>query len=143
MQQINSPNGWTYYSPPFLPYISPLPGVWQQSSSLLSFFVQATSTSGATFVEESLPISVAETFNLTDLDSADSVAMRFPVTVTLMDAVDGDTYEGLLFDTTGTNVSVEVTTPTNQDDFTISYSLDGSDTYSAYQNVSACDCTTA
>lgn len=90
---------------------------------------------------------MAETFNLRDLDSPDSVAMQFSVLVTVADAVDGSTYEGLLFDTTGTSARVmEVTTPTNEDEFTISYSLQGSDTYSAYQNVShdhsvtPCDC---
>lgn len=104
-------------------------------------FVQATPTSSATFFEESLPIPVAEMFNLRDLDSPDLVAKEFSVTVTIMDAVDGDTYEGLLFDTMGTDVRVEMTTPTSQDSFTISYSLEGSDTYSAYQNVSStCDC---
>ena len=90
---------------------------------------------GATFEEEAPPVSVAGNFNLTDLDSADTVTMEFSVTVTLMEAVDGETYEGLLFDTTGTNVTVRRTTPTEQK-FAISYSLEGSDAYSTYQSVS-------
>jgi hypothetical protein len=90
--------------------------------------------SGARFEEESPPVLVAVNFSLTDFDSVDSAAMQFPVMVTLMGAVDGGTYEGLLFDTTGTNVTITEGKPTQ---FTISYSLDGSDTYSAYQSVSA------
>lgn len=95
---------------------------------------QATNTAGTTFTEESPPIPVAEAFSLADLDSANTISMEFPVTVTLVNAVDRETYEGLLFDTTGTNVTVETTVQ----DFAISYSLEGSDTYSAYQNVSNC-----
>ena len=94
-------------------------------------------TSGATFVEESAPVPVAETFNLTDFDSPDSVGVQFTVMVTLMDAVDGMTYEGLLFDTMGTNVTVQAIPPTEEEPFTKSYLLQGSDSYSTYQNVSA------
>ncbi len=92
-------------------------------------------TSTVTFYEESLPIPVAETFNLTDLDSPDLVGTQFAVVVTVTNAVDGITYEGLLFNTMGTNVTVQVT---EQDQFTISYTLGGSDTYSVYENVSTC-----
>ena len=89
------------------------------------------------FDEESPPIPVAQAFNLTDFDSSDFVGRLFAVTVTLSEAVDGMEYEGLSFDTTGTNVTV---TATEQGQFGIAYTLEGSDTYSTYQSVSVLSC---
>ena len=60
---------------------------------------------------------------------------NFAVSVTFSQAVDGIEHEGLLFDTSGTEVTVEVTPPTELDRFTIVYTLQGSDNYTTYQSV--------
>lgn len=78
---------------------------------------------------------MAETFVLADFDSEDVVAELFAVVVTLVDAVDGVEYERLLFDDTGTNIIVSL--PYQESEFTISYTMEGSNNYSTYQDVSS------
>ena len=57
----------------------------------------------------------------------------FNVSLTLTQAVDGSESEGLLFNTTNTGVTVY---PSLADPSTIEYVLTGSNSYSAYQQVS-------
>ena len=90
--------------------------------------------SNAEFNEEDPPIPVAESFGLMDFDSQDLASANFTVVVTLTEASDTRQYEGLLFDTAGTDVWVEVSEP---GPFSITYTLQGSDRYSIYQTVSA------
>lgn len=87
------------------------------------------------FIEESPPIPLAEMFGLMDFDSSDVTAIPFTVVVTIIDAADGMEIEGLLFDVTGTDVTVSP--PAEQGRFAFSYTLEGSNNYSMYQSVSS------
>ena len=103
----------------------------------ITLFVSHQDNSYVEFTEEFPPISVAEAFVLADFDSEDTVDDLFDVVVTLVNAVDGGEYEGLLFDNT-TEPNITISPPYHQEnEFTISYTLEGSDNYSVYQNVSS------
>ena len=87
------------------------------------------------FREESPPVSVAMSFGLMDFDTEMLPAVNFTVVLTLSDAVDGREYEGLLFDTMGTGITFTVSPVSDEDPFTITYTLQGSNNYTDYQNV--------
>lgn len=96
--------------------------------------LQGVITSASEFTEESLPIPVAVSFSLVDFDSLGvTPRAQFTVVVTLSGAVD-DQDEGILFDTSGTDV--QVAPPTQPERFVTSYTLQGSDNYTMYQSVS-------
>lgn len=103
--------------------------------SRVFFSLQGTASSTAGFNETDPPLPVAASFGLMDFDSAGYIpATNFTVVLNLTGAVDGMDYEGLLFDTAGTGIYLQVS-PT-PDFFSITYTLEGSNSYSAYQNVS-------
>ena len=84
-------------------------------------------------MEESGLVYIGRSFYLIDFDSSDQPGSEFNVSLNLMEAVDGIENEGLVFDTTGTGVSV-YRSMTGQ--YSFQYILAGSNSYSEYQQVS-------
>lgn len=76
---------------------------------------------------------VGRSFSLQDFDSEDTTDFAFNVSLTMIEAVDGTEKEGLLFNTSGTGITVYHST---FDPFIIQYTLTGSNSYSEYQQVS-------
>ena len=87
----------------------------------------------AEYLEESGLVYIGRSFYLRDFDSDDETDSAFNVFLTLMEAVDGIENEGLVFDTSGTGVSVYRSVT---DQYIFQYVLSGSDSYSEYQQVS-------
>ena len=73
-----------------------------------------------------------------DFDSTAMPTAPFSVVINITNAVDGfgNEGEGLAFDTSGTDIAVQVSEPSVPDLTTLSYVLEGADTYSVYQSVS-------
>lgn len=90
-------------------------------------------TQTAAYVEESGLVYIGKSFYLRDFDSEDQPGSEFNVSLTLMQAVDGIENEGLVFDTTGTGVSVY---HSMTEEYTFQYVLFGGNSYSEYQQVS-------
>lgn len=84
-------------------------------------------------MEESGLVYIGGSFYLRDFDSSDQPGSEFNVSLNLMEAVDGIENEGLVFDTTGTGVSV-YRSMTGQ--YSFQYILAGSNSYPEYQQVS-------
>ena len=84
-------------------------------------------------MEESSLVYIGRSFYLRDFDSDDETDSAFNVSLTLMEAVDGIENEGLVFDTSGTGVSVYRSVT---DQYISQYVLSGSNSYSEYQQVS-------
>ena len=100
---------------------------------MLYYNTQGTTISTAQYIEETDPSYIGRSFYLQDFDSDDTTEFMFNVSLTLMEAVDGSENEGLLFNTTSTGVTVYLSLA---DLSTIEYVLMGSNSYSAYQQVS-------
>ena len=83
-----------------------------------------------TFREESPPLNVAENLTLTDFDSPDTTSSS--LTITLTGAVD-EAMEGLMVEAGGTGVTVSPVQRVQQ--YTQQYTLNGSTSFSEYQQV--------
>ncbi len=95
--------------------------------------MQGMLSTSISFIEESDPLAIAESFYLRDFDSPDTNNANLDLTVTLTNAVDGSN-EGLMFYTDGTGIIVDAVV--NAQEFSIQYVLSNATSYIEYQQVS-------
>lgn len=83
------------------------------------------------FMEEAEPLSLAANFTLRDFDSSDTPGTNLTVTLTLEQAVDGES-EGVSVVTSG---GVEIREVDSNEPFTKVYELTNGSSYSQYEQV--------